>query len=449
MSAALSAKDAWADAFARREGSTVSPPWLAALRADARARFEALGFPNTRLEDWRFTNPAPITQAAFADAKISGAAPPIPELGRWDRIEVALVNGRYGATLAQVPARPGGGWIGGLASAVANPIVADRIERTLGAIAAWQERAFIALNTALIDDGVLIHAAPGVALPAPVRVSYLTANSAGEPVATHPRVLVIVDRGAKLTVIEDFRGSQTAGDLVNAVIEFDIREGATVEHVSLLGDAPEAFHVGAAFARLAAGAHFHSRSIALGGRLSRRDVHVTFTGPGGEAELDGLYVTSGQELVDHHTTADHAVPSCSSRELFKGVLDGASRAVFNGAVIIRPGAQKSDAAQQNQNLLLSEDAMIDTKPELQIFADDVKCAHGATVGQLDDEALFYLTARGIDPTMARAMLTHAFAREVVEHIEHAGLRADVDALVESRMAALATPPAPAANGGRP
>jgi Fe-S cluster assembly protein SufD len=250
-------------------------------------------------------------------------------------------------------------------------------------------------------------------------------------------VLVIADRGAKLTVIEDFRASQTPGDFVNAVIEFDLGEGAEVEHVSLLGDEPGALHVGAAFARLGGGARFASRSIALGGRISRRDVHVTFAGAGGEATLDGLYVTSGQGLVDHHTTADHAVPSCSSRELFKGVLAGSSRAVFNGAVVIRPGAQKSDASQQNQNLLLSEDATIDTKPELQIFADDVKCAHGATVGQLDDEALFYLQARGLDPKQARALLTHAFAREVVERIGHAGLRQDVDVLVEERMTALA------------
>jgi len=437
MSQVLSAGESYAEAFARRERSAVSPPWLAALRRDARARFEALGFPHTRLEDWRFTNPAPVTQAVFGDAALAtGTTPALPGLGAWERIDLALVNGRYAPDLARVPGLPGGAWVGGLAAAIANPIIADRITRTLGAIASWQERAFVALNTALIDDGILVHVARDVVLQTPVRVSHAIGRNDGGPVAAHPRVLVIADRGARLTVIEDFRGSQHAGDFVNSVIEFDLGEGAQVDHVSLLGHAPESLHVGAAFARLGAGAKFASRSIALGGKLQRRDVHVTFTGPDGLTEMDGLFITSGSDLVDHHTTADHAVPSCASRELFKGVLAGASRGVFNGAVIIRPDAQKSDAAQQNQNLLLSEDATIDTKPELQIFADDVKCAHGATVGQLDDAALFYLRARGIDETQAKAILTHAFAREVVDRIPLQGLREDVDALVEQRMESL-------------
>jgi Fe-S cluster assembly protein SufD len=437
MIPAQTARESYAEAFARRERSAISPPWLARLRREARARFEALGFPHVRLEDWRFTNPAPITGGTFGDAALAtGPVPALPGLGQWDRVDLALVNGRYAPDLARVPGLPGGAWVGGLASAIANPIVADRITRTLGEIAAWQERAFVALNTAMIDDGILVHVAPDVVLKAPVCVSHAIGTHEGGPVAAHPRVLVIAERGARLTVIEDFRGSQRAGDFVNSVIEFDLGEGAVVEHVSLLGHAPESLHVGAVFARLGANARFSSRSIALGGRLQRRDVHVAFAGPGGLTELDGLFVLDGSDLVDHHTTADHAVPGCASRELFKGVLAGASRGVFNGAVIIRPDAQKSDAAQQNQNLLLSEDATIDTKPELQIFADDVKCAHGATVGQLDEAALFYLRARGIGAIEARAILTHAFAREVVDRIGHEGLRADVDAIVERRMESL-------------
>ena len=437
MIPAQTARESYAEAFARRERSAMSPPWLARLRREARERFEALGFPHVRLEDWRFTNPAPVTGGTFGDAALAtGPAPALPGLGQWDRVDLALVNGRYAPDLARVPGLPGGAWVGGLASAIANPIVADRITRTLGEIAAWQERAFVALNTAMIDDGILVHVAPDVVLKAPVCVSHAIGTHEGGPVAAHPRVLVIAERGARLTVIEDFRGSQRAGDFVNSVIEFDLGEGASVEHVSLLGHAPESLHVGAVFARLGANARFSSRSIALGGRLQRRDVHVAFAGPGGLTELDGLFVLDGSDLVDHHTTADHAVPGCASRELFKGVLAGSSRGVFNGAVIIRPDAQKSDAAQQNQNLLLSEDATIDTKPELQIFADDVKCAHGATVGQLDEAALFYLRARGIGALDARAILTHAFAREVVDRIGHEGLRADVDAIVERRMESL-------------
>ena len=397
--------NSWADAYARRSG-------FAPLRRAAWERFVALGLPHVRQEEWRFTNPAPITQRTFLEPVASGK-PTLPTLGAWEQTRIALVNGRLDASLSSPGVR-----------ALAEE------DAVLGTIASWQERPFVALNTALFEDGAYVSASRK-----PVVIGYAT-TPGREPVATHPRVLVVVEPGASLTVIEDFRGAQTAGDFVNAVIEFDLGESATVEHVSLLGEHSESLHVGAAFARLAARARFSSRSIALGGKLLRRDVHVTFAGPGGEATLDGLYVTSGSELFDHHTTADHAVPSCTSRELFKGVLAGASRAVFNGAVVIRPGAQKSDAAQQNQNLLLSEDATIDTKPELQIFADDVKCAHGATVGQLDDAALFYLRARGIDLAQAKAILTTAFAREVVERIPHEGLRADVDALVERRMDAL-------------
>ncbi|MEP7029033.1 MAG: Fe-S cluster assembly protein SufD [Candidatus Eisenbacteria bacterium] len=441
MSVAVSQTNDWAAAYARRDSKT-APAWLTALRREAWERFGLLGMPHVRLEDWRFTNPAPITQAVFVDAgaiapQTASGLPAIPAFGSWDRIEVALVGGRYDASLAHVPALPGGAWVGGLASALANPVLADGIARTLGRIAQWQERAFVALNTALIEDGVLIHVAPGVTLETVVRVSYAAPRGGEGPVASHPRVLVIADRGSRVVVVEDFRASQAAGDLVNPVIEFDVREGATVEHVSLLGDVPGSLHTGAAFARIGAGARFASRSIALGGRLTRRDVHVTFAGEGAEIDLDGLYVCAGDDLVDHHTVADHAVPRCTSRELFKGVLAGRSRAVFNGAVIIRPDAQQSDARQQNQNLLLSEDAMINTKPELQIFADDVKCAHGATVGQLDDDALFYLRARGIDPQAARAMLTHAFARSVVDRVSPPALRAEIDAVVEARMESLA------------
>ena len=404
MNSVLAGREAYQGAFARRAAKP-APAVLVALRQDAWARFGALGLPHARLEVWRFTNPAPITQATFVDGR-----------------PIVTVSG--------------GARAGGIVAGLEDKALAGPVAASLGRIAAWQERAFVALNTAMIEDGALVHVPRGVTLEEPVRIAYSTAPDATGKVATHPRTLVLVEAGARVTVVEDFRASQTAGDFVNAVIEFELGEGAVVEHVSLLDEVPGALHVGAAFARLARGAHFLSRSITLGGRLSRRDVHVTFAGPGGESDLDGLYVSSGDELIDHHTTADHAVPACSSRELFKGVLGGASRAVFNGAVIIRPGAQKSDAGQQNQNLLLSVDAVVDTKPELQIFADDVKCSHGATVGQLDDDALFYLRTRGIDAAAARALLTHAFARAIVDRIGDAGLRAEVDAMVERRMKAL-------------
>jgi len=438
MNTTPAVSEAYADAFARRARPAAGvPTWLTHLRRAAWDRFGALGLPTVKLEAWRFTNPAPLTKTAFADAHAlpdAKAAAPAPALGDWPRTEVVIVNGRVASPGADAST---GARVLNLASALEEPALASRVAATYGSIAAWQERAFVALNTALADDAAVIDVPEGALVEAPVRVTYAAVRAAGEgALALHPRVLVLAGRGARLTVIEDLRGAE-GGDFVNSVIEFDLADEAQVEHVIVTDHAPAALATGAAFARLGAGARFASRSIALGGRLMRRDTVVTFDGPGGEATLDGLYVVTGEELVDHHTTADHAVPGCTSRELFKGVLDGSSRAVFNGAVIIRPGAQKSDAGQSNQNLLLSDDAMIDTKPELQIFADDVKCSHGATVGQLDDDALFYLRARGIGPAKARAMLTHAFAREVVERIAHPALRADLDALVERRMERLA------------
>ena len=406
MSRTLLAPAAYAAAHAARTGGPV--PYRA-LRAGAWARLEAIGLPHVKLEDWRFTNPAAITQTAFADG---GSAPAAIEFdGTW----------------------PEDGFLGLASVALDGLVHALEPDIMLGSIAPWAERGFVALNTALLADAAMVKTSARAQIDTPVRLVYAPAAGDGTARATHPRTLIAAAPGSRLTVIEDFRVAQTPGDFVNAVTEILVGAGAEVEHVVLLPDAPGSFHVGGTFVRVLANGKFRTRSIALGGKLTRRDIDVTFRGEGGEAELDGLYVTTGNDLVDHHTTVDHAAPLCTSRELFKGVLGGSSRAVFNGAVIIRPGAQKSDAAQQNQNLLLSEDAMIDTKPELQIFADDVKCAHGATVGQLSEEALFYLRARGIDAAAARAMLTHAFAREVVERIPHAGLRADVDALVAARM----------------
>jgi Fe-S cluster assembly protein SufD len=217
------------------------------------------------------------------------------------------------------------------------------------------------------------------------------------------------------------------------VTEIELAAGARLTHVRLVGELDAGFHVGATFVRAGRGARYEASTIATGGPLLRDDIHVRFAGAAAEASLDGLFVVAGVQRVDHHTMLDHAVPGCTSRELYKGVLAGSGTGVFNGAVVIRPDAQKSDSGQRNPNLLLSSDATIHTKPELQIHADDVKCAHGATVGQLDENALFYLRARGIGAAAARAMLVHAFAREVVDRITHPGLRADIDTWVEARM----------------
>ena len=409
---------------------------LAELRARARARLEEIGLPTVRLEDWRFTNPGTITRVPWPRAEGAGPAT-LPALGAWPRHEVVLAAGRFEASAPApahgAPAAVPGLVVGSLAARASDP------PAELGAIARGETpaTAFVTQNTTLLEDGIVITVAPGAAVEAPVRVSHRRGRPDAPPSLVPGRVLVTVGAGGALTLIEDFRDFAEGPDFVNAVTEIDLDPGAELTLVRLVGERVAGPHVASAWVKVGAGARFTARTFAIGGPLVRDDIHVDFAGREGQATLDGLFVVSGRQHVDHHTSLDHAVPECQSRELYKGVLAGAGRGVFNGAVVIRPGAQQSDSAQRNPNLLLSEDATIHTKPELQIWADDVKCAHGATVGQLDADALFYLRARGIDDTAARSMLVHAFAREVVERIEHAGLRADVDAWVEARMDRLA------------
>lgn len=441
MTQVADALEAFTQAFEREPGTP--------RRREAFERFKALGFPTTRLEDWRFTNVAPIARSSFvAPAGMPGHEPEALALGSWPHASVVCANGRF--LRASLP--EGGLAGGGRATSLAVDLREDGDSgpmRWLGSVARDEEHAFTALNSAFLDDGLYVHIPSGVRIELPIHASFLTSTSraaaAPGPVATHPRVLIVLEANARLTLIEDYRGASPGGSFANAVTEVVLGEGATLEHVSLLGGASDGdgFHVGTVYVRQEAGSHFTARTFALGGRLVRRDVRIVFTGEGAGAQLDGLYVVTGKEHVDHHTLVDHAVPSCQSRELYKGVLTGESHAVFNGAVLIRPGAQKSDANQSNKNLLLSLDATINTKPELRIFADDVKCGHGATVGQLDEQQLFYLRTRGIAEPAARAILTHAFAREIVDRVPHEGLRADLDAWVFARMEAAAL------QGGKP
>jgi len=422
---------------------------LATARAHAAARLAEFGLPHVRIEEWRFANPAPITRRAWPLATDERPDPGVTPIDRFDagpRHEVRLAAGRFHAVSG--PRRgavlPAGVRIESLAAAAAR--TPEAVLPLLGSIASSDTpaTAFVTQNTALFQDGLFVSVPAGVALADPVYVGHERGAPAGDSGALVPdRVLVEVGAGASLLLVEDLRHLDPApdaesGDFVNTVTEIALAPGARCSVVRLVERHPEfEYHVGSTWVRVAAGASFRSLTFATGGALVRDDVHVRFAGEGGEATLDGLFVVSGKGLVDHHTMLDHAVPGCTSRELYKGVIAGSGRGVFNGAVVIRPGAQKSDSAQRNPNLLLSADAVIDTKPELQIYADDVKCAHGATVGQLDDDALFYLRARGIDAVAARTMLVHAFAREMVDRLEHAGLRAQVDAWIESRMERLA------------
>jgi len=418
------------EAFAA-DGARSAPGWLRDVRSAALARFAELGFPTTRQEEWRFTSVEPITATAFGVA--APAEAPAGLLGP-ARVPVAarlvFVNGRYAAGHSSVAALPAGIRVESLAAALRGR-AAGVLERHLGQ-AAPPANAFAALNTAFLDDGALVHVARGTDLDAPIEIVFLTVASA--PAVTHPRCLVVVEEGARASVLERYAGA--AGPYwTNAVSDLELGAGAHLELTRLQQDAPGAFHVATTRSRQARDSVLRVHPIVLGAALARHDITNVLDGPGAELVLNGLYLLGGRQHADHHTVIDHAQPDCQSHEYFNGVLDGRARGVFNGRIVVRPGAQRTDSKQTNHNLVLSEEARADSQPQLEIYADDVKCTHGATLGPLDPKELFYLQSRGLAPAEARALLTYGFGGEILGRVRHAGVRASLEALVRARLAA--------------
>ena len=318
--------------------------------------------------------------------------------------------------------------MGSLAAALADD--ADRLEPLLACDVEAFASGFEALNAAFWADGAYLDLASGVAIEEPVHLLFIATEA---DVETHPRNIIRAAAGSRVCIIEHYVGSDSAAYFTNAVTRIVADRNAVVEHYKLQEEAGRAFHIAALHAQQGPASHFTSHSFALGGALSRNDITTRFDAEGCVATLNGLYVAGGRQHMDHHTCIDHAKPRGTSREVYKGVLDGAARAVFNGKIVVRPDAQKTDAHQSNRNLLLSEHAEVDTKPQLEIYADDVKCSHGATVGQLDENQIFYLRARGMDEAAARSLLTFAFAEEIVRRADIAPLRARLEALLIDRL----------------
>ena len=287
------------------------------------------------------------------------------------------------------------------------------------------------MNTAFIQDGAVVYLPQRAVVPEPIHLLFIS-QPAGEPVVSHPRILIVAGDDSQATVVETYVGSGAGAYFTNAVTEIVLGANADIAHYKLQRESEQAFHVATTEARQGAGSRLRSYAVSLGGALVRSDINTLLDAEGCECSLDGLYMLAGTQHVDHHTSIDHRRPRCTSRELYKGVLDGKSSGVFNGKVYVRPHAQQSDAGQVNKNLLLSDDATIDTKPQLEIFANDVKCSHGATIGRLDDEALFYLRSRGIDAAAARSLLIAAFANELIGRMPAAPVRAQLERLVWSR-----------------
>jgi Fe-S cluster assembly protein SufD len=336
-------------------------------------------------------------------------------------------------TLSSVPVLPGGARATGLARAIADGD--ETVARHLGRHAPVEGSGFTALNTAFIRDGAFVHVPAGIELGAPVHVVFVATGEADGTV-THPRNLVVLERGARASVVESYVTIAPGRRyFTNAVTEVFSGEGAWTEHTRIQRESEAAYHIGLTHVDQARDSHYRSFTLAMGGAIARHTLHVRLNAPNIETLMYGLYLTRGDQVVDNHTAIYHDHPNCNSWEVYKGVMDGRSRAVFNGKVLVRPEAQKTDAKQTNRNLLLSDGARVDTKPQLEIFADDVKCTHGATVGRLDDVALFYLRSRGIPESTARTLLTYAFAAEVVEEVALEPVRLELERLVRERLGA--------------
>lgn len=413
------------------EAQVPAADWVGALRAAGIAQFEKSGFPTMKDEDWHFTSVAPIADSTF---HISNKAPSISpkDIKRFtfeqpDWHTIVFVNGRYSADLSSFAGEDSGIRVGSLAEAIRSG--KGRPQRHVSKIAPPSVNSFTALNAAFISDGAFIEIPADTSVKKTIHLVFL---SAGSDVVSHPRNVIVAARHSRCSVVESYVGLEEVKYLTNAVTEIHLGDGARVDHYKLQRESSQAFHVGTVQVHQAAASHFHSFSFATGGQLSRTNIYTTLDGEGAECTLNGLYLADGTQHVDHQTRIEHVKPNCPSREVYKGVLDGRSHGVFNGKVYVHPEAQKTDGKQSNNNLLLSPTARVDTKPQLEIFADDVKCTHGATVGRLDDNAMFYLNSRGIGPEAARTLLTYAFAADVLEMIELEPLKKALEDIVLAR-----------------
>lgn len=427
----------YVEAFERLQQKS-QPSWLLPLRRAGISSFAEQGFPTLQDEDWRFTNVAPISKLPFK---------PALELTQEDAVQDAVkqaafgtiaghrlvfVNGIFSPKLSAINALPAGVTVRNLAAALAQD--GSLLEKHLGKHAQPAGNSFAAMNQAFFADGVFIHVPAGVELPDPVQLIFVSSTTQSGTTIL-PRNLIVAEANSKVTVIESYVHTSSAAYLTNAVTELVAGDNASVEVIKLQDEAPEAFHIAAINGHFGRSSRVNVHSIALGAKISRNNIRAKLAGEGLECVLNGLYLTRGEQLADHHMIVEHAEPHCASHEYFNGILDDKSKGVFHGRILVQKIAQKTDAKQTNKNLLLSDEATADTKPQLEIYADDVKCTHGATIGQLNEESIFYLRSRGIGSDTARRMLIHAFAGEIIERIRCDSAREELDKIVWDRLEA--------------
>lgn len=410
------------------------PPWLSDLRQNGIASFDALGFPTTRNEDWKYTNLEPIASQTFVPA--NGAARAISASDIISRSMVdaeaprlVFLNSVFSAEFSNVASLPRG--------VVATRLV-EFIEQNeksaaaaLGRYASNERQPFVALNTAFLEDGAVVSIPAGCRVAQPIYLVFVSTPGAA-PVVSYPRTLILLGAGSEAKIVESYVGINSGVYFCNAVTELVGGQDSVIEHYRLQQESAEGIHVGAFEADLQRGCHLTAHAVSLSGSLVRNNVRVVLNGEGAECVLNGLYLADGKQHIDNFTEIEHAKPRAKSLELYKGILGGSAHGVFNGKIVVHKDAQKSDARQTNKNLLLSENAAVNTKPQLEIYADDVKCSHGSTIGQLDTDALFYLRSRGLGLEQARSLLSFAFASDVVGKMKIESLRKRLDDYLVAR-----------------
>jgi Fe-S cluster assembly protein SufD len=439
------------------QGQAHEPVWLRQLREDGWARFSAKGFPTTHDEDWRFTNLAALARTPFrraARGEASVAARQVePYRVAGAACQLVFVNGHFVPELSDAQNLPAGIEVCALRRAIDCGLEAcapGGIEQHLGRYADMERDVFAALNTALWDDGAYVRIRRGVSIEQPVHLLYVSCG-AGAAIMTHPRTLIIAEEASQSAVVEDYVSIGGEAGFSNAVTELVAGEGAVFSHFLVERENLASFNVSTLRMEQARNANVASHSVLLGGALVRNNVHPVLDGEGAECLINGLFVGEGAQHLDNYMLVEHASPLCNSRQFYNGILAGRARGVFHGRIIVHKDAQKTDAKQTNRNLLLSDDARIDTKPQLEIYADDVKCTHGATIGQIEEEQLFYLRQRGLAKADARNLLLYAFAAECLDRMHEGAARELVEKLIQQRLHELAqsTANAPLAGSANP
>lgn len=416
-----------------KERTKLDPIWILEKRQKGIAYFSKRGFPTTRDEEWRFTSLAPLTHNSFIPAKMASLLPFTNELNSFSKAARAghclvFLNGCFSQEYSSIANLPTGVRVQSLSESLKSS--PDLVEKHLAQHPT--DEVFSALNTAFFKDGAVVHIAEGVIVEDPIQLLFFSAGN-GSPTVSYTRCLVVADPNSQAQIVETYAGKQDSIYFTNAVTELHVKNNALLDHYKVQQESQKAFHISTQHLQMDQSATASSHSISLGGRLVRNHVNAILDGEDAEVTLNGLSLTMNRQHVDNHTVIDHAKPHCRSFELYKSILNDRSKGVFNGRIIVRPDAQKTDSKQTNQNLLLSDEALVNTNPQLEIYADDVKCTHGATIGQLDKDAIFYLRSRGISLENARQLLTFAFANDLTSQIKIEAIKSNVKKILSHRL----------------